>query len=193
MQIKKGHIDLVVIGTSAGGIKVLQEIFANLPADFPTPIVVVQHLAQTRSDLLIGVIQSKSKLRLQQAEEKEAMQPGTIYLAPPDYHLMIEKNGTFSFSDEEKINFARPSIDVLFETAADAFGSGVVGIVLTGANSDGANGLKIIKNLGGTTIVQDPNTAEASSMPLAALATNAVDYNVPANEISSLLLELVNP
>lgn len=187
---KKKRIEAIVIGTSAGGIQTLQKIFLQLPEDFPVPIIVVQHLGASHSEFLIEVFQSRTKLRVKQADEKEKIKPGTIYFAPPDYHLMIEKNKTFSLSDEEKHNYARPSIDVLFETAADSFASSLVGVILTGANSDGAQGLKVIREKGGITIVQDPKSAEVATMPLAAMAAEPADYVVPANALAALLTKI---
>ena len=132
------------------------------------PVVVVVHLPQDKNSILAELFRSKCLLDVREAEDKEPLQGGTVYFAPPDYHLLVERNRCLSLSSEEPVNYSRPSIDVLFESAADAFGEALVGVVLTGANSDGASGLKAIRAAGGTTIVQDPDTAQATAMPRAA-------------------------
>ena len=130
------------------------------------------------------------KSRVKQADEKEKIVPAMIYIAPPNYHLLVEDDRTFSLSVDELVNFSRPSIDVLFESAADAYGKRLIGIILTGANSDGSNGLKKIKECGGMAIVQDPESSEADTMPRAAIKATKVDYVLPLEEIGTFLRKL---
>jgi two-component system, chemotaxis family, protein-glutamate methylesterase/glutaminase len=132
-------------------------------------------------------------LRVKEANEKEPIQAGVIYLAPPNYHLLIENDRTFSLSIDERVNYARPSIDMLFETAAQVYGPQTVGIILTGANNDGANGLRLIKERGGLAIVQDPRTAESTFMPQAALEATPVDHLLSIPEMGKLLVRIVQP
>lgn len=159
----------VVIGASAGAIQALSEILPALPADFPLPILVVIHVPADRQDILAPLFRKKCRIAVQEAEDKELAEPGTVYFAPSDYHLLLETDGTLSLSSEEPVMHSRPSIDVLFESAADALGEALIGIVMTGANGDGAAGLKAIADAGGTAIVEDPAQAYADAMPLAAL------------------------
>ncbi|NYT82924.1 chemotaxis protein CheB [Alcaligenaceae bacterium] len=160
----------VVIGASAGAIQALSEILPALPADFPLPILVVVHVPADRNSMLASLFESKCRMAVREAEDKEPALGGVIYFAPAGYHLLVEAEGTLSLSNDEEVMYSRPSIDVLFESAADAYGSAVIGIILTGANSDGAKGLKAIEAAGGAVLVQDPATACASAMPLAALS-----------------------
>ena len=184
--------EAIVIGVSAGGLKALDTIFPHLPADFALGIIVVQHLHPSAEDSLACRLNKSCALAVKQADEKESIAPGVIYIAPPDYHLMVEEDRTFSLSLDEPVKYARPSIDVLFETAADAYGSKIVGIVLTGANTDGSHGLKRINESGGLTIVQDPATAEVETMPRAAIAATQVDHVLPLEEIGPFLVDLTN-
>jgi two-component system chemotaxis response regulator CheB len=160
---------LIVIGASAGAIQALSEILPALPEGYALPILIVIHVPADRNNILAPLFQSKCRLVVREAEDKEPILPGTIYFAPPDYHMLVEAEGTISLSTDEPVLHSRPSIDVLFESAADALGSAVIGIVLTGANADGAQGLKAVEAAGGTAIVEDPSTAFAEAMPLAAL------------------------
>ena len=159
----------VVIGASAGAVEALSKILPALPADFPRPILLVVHVPPDRKNLLAPLFQSKCRMTVREADDKEPALPGVIYFAPPDYHLLVESDGTLSLSADEPIQYSRPSIDVLFESAADAYGTALVGVVLTGANADGAKGLKAVADAGGTAIVEDPATAYSEAMPLAAI------------------------
>jgi len=185
--------EAVVIGVSAGGMEALRTILPYLPAGFSLPIIVVQHRHPTSDDFLARYLNERCKMEVKQADEKERLQKGTIYLAPPDYHLMIEEDKTFSLSVDPPVNFARPSIDVLFETAADAYGATLVGVVLTGANADGSRGLKKIRELGGLAIIQDIKTAKADTMPKAAMAATHVDHMLPLDEIGPFISKLGRP
>ena len=162
-------VEAVVIGVSAGGIKALGVILPALPPDFAVPVLVVIHLPPSRKSVIADLFQDKCPLDVREAEDKEPLVPGVVYFAPPDYHLLVETDRSLSLSSEEPVMFSRPSIDVLFETAADAYGPGLVGVILTGANPDGAQGLKAICDAGGRAIVQTPAHAFAPAMPEAAL------------------------
>ncbi len=162
--------DAIVIGASAGALEALSAILPALSADFPLPIMIVVHVPPDRRSILSELFQSKCLVRVKEAEDKEPIAAGTIYFAPPDYHLLVEAGRTLALSSDEPVLYSRPSIDVLFESAADVYGAGLVGIVLTGANHDGAMGLRAIAEAGGTALVQEPADAFASAMPEAALA-----------------------
>jgi len=165
-------------------------LFSLLPADFSMPIIVVQHVGARSENVWIQLLNNHCKVEIKEADEKEKIEKGKIYVAPPNYHLLIEKNKTFSLTVDERVNYARPSIDVLFETASEAYQTHLIGVVLTGANNDGSNGIKCIKERGGLTIVQQPDTAESSYMPASAIATSKPDYILPLEEIIKLLIEI---
>jgi two-component system chemotaxis response regulator CheB len=169
--------ELVVVGTSAGGLAALETVVARLPRDYEIPILVVQHRS-VDSELLGDVLQNCTRLKVQEVLDKEPIGPGTLYLAPPDYHVLVEP-GELALSADEPVRFARPSIDVAFASAADVYGERLVGVVLTGANEDGAAGLRRIRERGGLALVQDPATAEVSRMPAAAA-------RVPGTRVLSL-------
>jgi len=169
---------------------VLTELLPTIPANYPIPIVIVVHLHPRQDNSHIDRLGGLCALRVKEADEKEPLQPGMIYLAPPNYHLLIEKDHTFSLSVDERVNYSRPAIDVLFESAAQAYGAHVVGVVLTGANNDGAEGLRQIKERGGLTVVQDPRTAESTYMPQAAQEATPVDHVLSVPEIGRLFVKL---
>ena len=181
--------EFVVIGTSLGGLSALQTIIGNLPADFLVPIAIVQHRHKNSDSTLQELLQENSFLPIQEVEDKDEILPGQVYLAPPDYHLLVEA-GYFALSIDEPVSYARPSIDVLFESAADIYAEQVIGVILTGANQDGTQGLKKVKARGGMAIVQEPATAESSIMPAAAISAVKVDGILPLSEIASLLVKL---
>jgi two-component system, chemotaxis family, protein-glutamate methylesterase/glutaminase len=180
--------DLVVIGASAGGLAAVCTLLKLLPATFEIPIVVVQHRAK-ESLALAEVLQDCTQLRVQEAEDKMPLEPRSVYIAPPDYHLLID-DGRLALSTEDLVLFSRPSIDVLFDSAADAYGAGVIGIVLTGANSDGSKGLKKIAARGGQAIVQDPETAEIQVMPASAQKAVRKARVLGLEEIAAHLVKL---
>ena len=159
----------VIIGASAGALDALSLILPRLGSDFPLPIVVVVHVPPDKRSVLAAIFDAKCRLRAVEAEDKEPLEAGVIYFAPPDYHLLIEDRDTIALSNEDQVLFSRPSIDVAFESAAEVWGKALTGIVLTGANQDGASGLKAIAAAGGTAIVQDPREAYARAMPEAAI------------------------
>lgn len=183
---------VVVIGASAGGIKALMSILSALPSNFPLPILIVQHLHPESDSYLVQMLDARCGLRVKQADEKESITVGNVYLAPPNYHLLIEEDKTLSLTIDARVNFSRPAIDVLFDTAVYAYRDAVIGIMLTGANHDGSEGIKRIKQNGGYVIVQDPATAEADAMPRAAIAATKVDKILPLDQIGVYLLQLVN-
>ncbi|MDQ0321962.1 two-component system chemotaxis response regulator CheB [Pararhizobium capsulatum DSM 1112] len=160
----------IVIGASAGALDALSVILPALPASFKLPLMVVVHIPPDKHSILAELFQAKCRITAVEAEDKEPIMGGTAYFAPPDYHLLVETNGTLSLSSEEPVLFSRPSIDVLFESAADAYGPDLTAIVLTGANEDGAKGLACVVEAGGTAIVQNPQDAFASAMPESAIA-----------------------
>ncbi len=168
--------DVVVMGASWGGMRALSRVLSGLPGDFPLPIAVAQHRdADAEDDLLPRLLERHTSLHVADADDKDRLEPGRVLLAPPGYHMLVE-DGSVSLSLDEPVQFSRPSIDVLFESASMEYGERTIGVVLTGANSDGACGLGTIKRRGGYTIVQDPSSAERTEMPEAALAVgpNAV-------------------
>jgi len=180
-------IKAVVVGASAGGLYALKKLLPALPAAFPCPVLVVQHMSPQSDNYMTRMLNDLSPLTIKEADEKEPIMPGTVYIAPPDYHLLVEADFTLSLSMEEKVNYSRPSIDVLFETAADVYGSHLMGIILTGANADGANGLLAVKKKGGFTIVQHPDDAESPAMPKAAIERVKPHKILTLNEIIVIL------
>jgi two-component system chemotaxis response regulator CheB len=183
----------VVVGVSSGGLEALKILVPGLRANFPLPVLVVQHLAPHSDAYLSTCLDELSALTVKEAEDKEPLVPGTVYVAPPNYHLLVEPGGSLTLSVDPKVNFSRPSVDVLFETASDAFGPDLIGIVLTGANNDGARGLARIKSRGGLAIVQSPETAQAQAMPLAALEATTVDHVLALHDIAPFLNHLTRP
>lgn len=183
-------VEAVVIGGSTGALDALATILPVLPRSFPLPIALVIHLPSTRPSCLPEVIGTRCELHVKEAEDKEPLAAGTLYVAPPNYHLLIEARRCLSLSIDEPVHFSRPAIDVLFESAADAYGPALVGVLLTGASQDGARGLARIAKRGGTTIVQAPETAVASTMPEAALRMHRAGYVLPADEIGPCLARL---
>jgi two-component system chemotaxis response regulator CheB len=177
---------IIVVGMSAGGLKALETLLGALPSSFPLPIVAVQHRSR-ESDRLSSVISARVTLPVHEAEDKDPIEVPGVYIAPADYHLLLEP-GSFALSTDEPVSFSRPSIDVLFESAADAYGDGVIGVLLSGANHDGARGLVRIRAVGGASIVQDPRTADHPEMPSAAIALGAVDRVLPLREIAGELV-----
>lgn len=162
-------IQAVAIGASAGAVQALLTILPALPVSFSLPVLVVVHVPPDRANVLVPLFQSKCRITVKEAEDKEPVEGGIIYFAPSDYHLLVETGGSLALSTDEPVNYSRPSIDVLFESAADAYGEALVGVILTGANHDGAAGLKAVVDVGGVAIVENPDEAYASAMPNAAL------------------------
>ncbi|QXI36284.1 chemotaxis protein CheB [Pseudomonas xantholysinigenes] len=180
----------IVIGASAGGVAALFGVLGALPAGFGIPVVCVLHLPDDRHSQLAEVLQRRLRRPVREAADKGGIEPGLIYVAGPGYHLSIERDFSFSLSQEEPVHFSRPAIDLLFASAADAYGAGLLGILLTGANADGAQGLLYIKNSGGRTVVQDPREAQVALMPEAALALHDPDHILSLSGIGQLLATL---
>ncbi|MFS0827054.1 chemotaxis protein CheB [Pseudomonas phoenicis] len=180
----------IVIGASAGGVAALFEVLGQLPLAFGIPILCVLHLPPDRPSHLASVLQRRLARPVREACDKERIVDGMIYVAGPGYHLSVEQDLSLSLSQEDPVHYSRPSIDLLFESAADAYGSDLLGIVLTGANHDGAQGLARIKQQGGRTIVQDPHDAQVGLMPQAALASHTPDHILSLSGIGQLLATL---
>jgi two-component system chemotaxis response regulator CheB len=186
----QGRVDAVVIGASAGGIESLSQILPLLPATLAAPIVVVLHLPHERPSLLVDGFAPKCQCEVREALDKEPLRPATIYFAPPDYHVLIDQGPAVALSTDPEVNYSRPSIDVLFESAADVFRDRLAAVVLSGANNDGAEGLRIVRDAGGVVIVQQPESASVRAMVEAALAAVTPDFVMSAGEIASLLSTL---
>lgn len=191
----KRYFQAVVMGASWGGLAAYRQVLAPLPAGFNLPILLVQHRQPTLDNLLTSLLQDVTPLLVKEAEEKEVIRPGIIYIAPANYHLLVEKNGTLSLTIDERVFYSRPAIDVLFQSAAEVYQNFLLGILLTGASQDGTAGLRAIKQKGGYTLAQDPHTAEASLMPQAAINAQVVDKVATLDEIARFLqtLPLVTP
>jgi two-component system chemotaxis response regulator CheB len=203
MMLRAGHannypprfanaaFDIVALAASAGGLNALTQIVSTLPAEFTGAIAVVQHLAPQHPSLIAEILNRKTVLNVKQAQEGDHLTPGTVYIAPPNHHLLVNDDGTLSLTQSKLVHFLRPSADLLFESVAASYKERAIAVVLTGTGSDGAMGVEAIKKMGGTVIVQDEKTAEFSGMPLAAIQTGNADFILPLEEISSTLLNLV--
>jgi len=180
----------VVVGTSYGGMEAIRNLLMSLPGDFDLPIIIVLHIGPNTINSYTSQLQYKTNRKVKEAGEKEPIRRNTVYFAPPNYHLQIESDFTFSLSTDPKINFSRPSIDVLFETAAWTCRNELTGILLTGSNNDGAAGLHTIKKYGGTTIVQNPETAIAKAMPSSAIELFEPDFVLDIEKMAEKVAEL---
>lgn len=188
-----GRIEAVVIGASAGGVEALSELLPAFPAGMQASAMVVLHIPRERPSLLVSIFAPKCALPVVEAQDKEPVQSGTIYFASPDYHLLVdqsEEGPVLAVSSDEPVNFSRPAIDVLFESAADLYGERLLGIVLTGGNNDGARGLQAIGRAGGLTVVQCPEQAQAPYMPEEALAAGPVNHVMTLEQIAAWLATL---
>jgi two-component system chemotaxis response regulator CheB len=185
-----GRIDAIVIGTSAGGVEALSMLLPALPASLRAAVLIVLHLPRERPSLLVEIFQPKCAVAVREAHDKDPVEPGTVYFAPPDYHLLVDDGPQLALSTDEVVHFSRPSIDVLFESAADWYQHRLLGIILTGANEDGAAGLAAVHRAGGITIVQQPATAHASLMVESALQRTPVDMVLTLDEIAGLFRTL---
>jgi len=182
------RFDVVAIGASAGGLNALSQVLDTLPQSFPSSIVVVQHLSPLHKSWMAHLLGRSARLPVKQAEHNEIMLPGTVYVAPPDEHLLVGP-GKLQLAHTQLVHFSRPSIDLLFESIAGTYGSRALGVVLSGSGSDGSAGIRAIKEAGGATIAQNPDEAEFPPMPRAAVETGCVDFVVPLEAIGQLLLE----
>ncbi|MFJ7882866.1 chemotaxis protein CheB [Pseudomonas sp. NPDC096917] len=183
-------VNAIVVGASAGGVEALLAIFADLKSGFRLPIIVVLHLPDERRSQLAAVFARRLSIPVKEVDDKEPIVPGTLYFAPPGYHVSVEHDRSLSLSREERVHYSRPSIDYLFESAADVYQHALAAILLTGANQDGAQGLDTVRQQGGLTIIQDPKQALVSTMPQAALDRFQPDFILPLRGIACLLLEL---
>jgi two-component system, chemotaxis family, protein-glutamate methylesterase/glutaminase len=183
--------DLVVVAASAGGLAALTTVLGSLPADFPLPVVVVQHLDPRHRSLMADILRRRTGLRVEQAAGGARLEPATVLVAPPDQHLLVTAEGTVNLSHSELVHFVRPSADLLFESAAGAFPGRVIGVVLTGTGSDANMGVRAIAQTGGTVIVQDPKTAEFAGMPQSAIDTGGPAFVLALEEIGPALRTLV--
>jgi two-component system chemotaxis response regulator CheB len=187
------HIEAIVVGGSAGALDALSVLLPALPVDCAVPVALVVHLPPSRPSRLAAVLAMRASVPVKEAEDKEPVAPGRVYVAPPGYHLLIERGRTFALSTDALLNFSRPAIDVLFESAADAYGDALAGIVLTGASEDGARGLAAIAEAGGLAVVQAPDGAVARQMPDAAIARAAGARVLPLADIATLMTGWAQP
>jgi two-component system, chemotaxis family, protein-glutamate methylesterase/glutaminase len=183
--------DIVALAASAGGLKALTDVLGGLGMDFPAPLVVVQHLDPRHRSLMAEILGKRTAIPAKEASEGDRMVPGHIYVAPPNRHLLVNADGTLSLTQTELVHFVRPSADLLFESTAAAYRERAIAVVLSGSGKDGSMGVKAIKKMGGTVIVQDEKTAEFVGMPEAARETGAVDFVLPLSEIAAALQTLV--
>lgn len=190
-SIHNGAFDIVAMAASAGGLTALTQVLSTLPGNFPATIAVVQHLNPRHRSLMADILSRRTPLRVKQAEAGESLISGTVYIAPPNRHLLVNSDGTLSLSQSELVHFLRPSADLLFESVATSYRERAIAVVLTGTGTDGAMGVEAIKKMGGTVIVQDQKTAEFPGMPSAAIKTGNVDFILQLEEISPLLVTLV--
>lgn len=182
---------VVAIASSAGGLAALTATLSSLPASLPAPILVVQHLDRRHRSLLAEILGRRTELVVKQAEEGDSIVPGTVYIAPPDRHLLANPDGTLALTHTELVHFVRPSADLLFESVAASFRERAIAVVLTGSGSDGSMGVTAVKHMGGTVIAQDEHTSQFFSMPSAAIETGKVDFVLPLEEIPARLVSLV--
>jgi two-component system chemotaxis response regulator CheB len=184
-------VELIVIGGSAGSLDVILRILSSIKQALPVPLIIVIHRKNQAEDILADVLTARTKLVIKEAEEKEMIKPGIVYLAPADYHLLIESDKTFALDDSEKVNYSRPSIDVTFSSAADVYAGGIACILLSGANADGVDSLQIIRNKGGIVAVQDPAFAEVEYMPLQAIKAIEPDFIIKDDAVESFIGKLL--
>jgi two-component system, chemotaxis family, protein-glutamate methylesterase/glutaminase len=183
----RGQIDAVVIGASAGGVEALSVLLPALPPDTAAALFVVLHLPRDRPSLLADIFARKCSVKVREAQDKEPVKPGTVYFAPSNYHLLVDRGPQLALSVDDLVHHSRPSIDVLFESAADVYRHRLLGIILTGANEDGARGLATVHDSGGITVVQEPRKAQSPQMAMSALKLRAPDYVLLLDEIAAML------
>lgn len=191
-EAKIRKVDAIVIGGSAGSLELILSIVGALPASTRTTIIIIVHRKNDSESLLEDLIKSRTSLRVREVEDKDPLRPSTIYIAPPDYHLLFESRKEFSLDMTAKVQYSRPSIDVSFESAASVFKDSLAGLLLSGANADGTAGLISIASNGGLVLVQDPSTAEVDYMPQHALSNAKVDFVVAANDLPAFIVSICN-
>lgn len=187
----RAAFDVVAIAASAGGLRALTSVLSALSRDFPAAVTVVQHLDPRHRSLMAELLSRQSRLPVKQAEDGDRLCPGSVFVAPPDRHLLVNPDGTLSLSRADLVHFLRPSADLLFESVAASFKDRAIAVVLTGTGADGSSGLQAIKKMGGTVVSQDEGTSEFFGMPSAAIQTGQVDFVLPLEEIASALTKLV--
>ena len=183
--------DVVAVAASAGGLTALGKILTSLPSEFPAVVLIVQHLDPRHRSLMAEILSKRSPLEIREARKGDALSPGTVFIAPPNRHLLVNQDGIISLSQSELVHFVRPSADLLFESVAAVYKDRAIAVVLTGTGSDGAMGVQAIKKMGGTVIAQDEKTSQFFGMPGAAINTGNVDFVLPIDEIASALVTLV--
>jgi two-component system chemotaxis response regulator CheB len=183
--------DIVALASSAGGITALGKVLGELPAGFQVPVLVVQHLDPRHETVIADVLGRRTQLKVKLAESQERIQPGIVYVAPPNRHLLVDSAGALTLTNTELVHFVRPSADLLFESVAGAYGQRAIACVLSGTGRDGAMGVGAVKSRGGTVIVQDPATADFAGMPDAAVAAGPADFVLPLDEIGAVIRDLV--
>jgi two-component system chemotaxis response regulator CheB len=188
---QRANFDIVAVASSAGGLAALTMLLASVPRDLPASLLVVQHLDPRHRSLMAEILARRTTLVVKQAESGEIVQPGTVYIAPPDKHLLANEDRTLSLTQTELVHFVRPSADLLFESVAAAYRDRAIAVVLTGSGSDGSMGVRAIKKMGGTVIAQDEATSEYFAMPSAAISTGEVDFVLPIEDMASALVSLV--
>jgi two-component system chemotaxis response regulator CheB len=188
---RSASFNIVALAASAGGLTALSQVLAGLPGEFPAPLVIVQHLDPRHRSLMADILSRRTQLKVKQAEESDTLQAGTVYIAPPDRHLLVNRDGSLSLTQSELVHFVRPSADLLFESVAASYKENAIAVVLTGTGSDGAMGVQAIKKMGGTVIAQDQQSAEFFGMPGAAIQTGNVDFILPLDEIPPALVTLL--
>jgi len=186
-----GAFDIVAIAASAGGLTAISRVLEGLPQSFPASVVVVQHVDPRHRSLMAGILSRRTRLPVKEAEAGEGIAPGTVYVAPPNRHLLVNADGTLSLTQTELVHFVRTSADLLFESVAASFRDRAIAVVLTGTGVDGAMGVEAVKKMGGTVIAEDEQSSEFFGMPQAAIRTGYVDFVLPLGEISSALQSLV--
>jgi two-component system, chemotaxis family, protein-glutamate methylesterase/glutaminase len=187
----KAAFNIVALAASAGGLNALSHVLEELPANFPAPIVIVQHLDPRHRSLMADILNRRTSLQVKQAEEGDVVAAGTVYIAPPNRHLLVNPDTSLSLSQSELVHFLRPSADLLFESVAATYKDKAIAVVLTGTGNDGAMGVEAIHKMGGTVIAQEVETSEFSGMPNAAIQTGTVDFVLPLSNIAAALLSLV--
>ncbi len=180
--------EVIVIGGSAGSLDAILRIIEALPATLRIPVIIIVHRKNSYESILVDLIMAKTKLSVKEVEDKDIIVPGTIYIAPADYHLLVEDDDVFSLDSSEKVHYSRPSIDITLESVADVYGSAVIAVLLSGANADGASGLEAVYNAGGLTIVQDPATANIDYMPRNAINAQVASLILKPDEIGDLIV-----
>ena len=187
----RGGFDVIAVAASAGGLNALTEVLSGLPRTIPAAIVVVQHLDPRHRSLMAEILTRRVSLLVRQAEDGGALEAGTALIAPPDRHLLVNRDGTCSLTRSELVHFVRPSADLLFESVAASYGARAIAVVLSGSGSDGSGGVTAIKKMGGTVVVQEASTSEFSGMPSAAIETGAADFVLALDEIAPALETLL--